>query len=230
MGYGTCKQNGEFCHSPCGYGYSWIGVWKSDDMSNGTWTLVRERKWIWLISLFYISPALLTCAHLMLWPILGTRSKRRYVAKMYLLSSVSTTEYSTPTSLTFWPLFIHHISPALWSNSSAVHTLQAVLTCVRAYFSDGWYLQNDAKKKKRHTIYNKATKLYVMWVNLNGVCRALYLGMAVTCVACKCATPWRIPYSLNDTLIENRGVDTASDALFSRWWNVFSVSVGKVYI
>lgn len=44
MGYGTCKQNGEFCHSPCGYGYSWIGVWKSDDMSNGTWTLVREAR------------------------------------------------------------------------------------------------------------------------------------------------------------------------------------------
>ena len=30
MGYGTCKQGGDMCHG-CGYGYSWIGVWKSAD-------------------------------------------------------------------------------------------------------------------------------------------------------------------------------------------------------
>jgi hypothetical protein len=43
MGYGTCKQGGDMCHG-CGYGYSWIGVWKSSDMSNGSWTLVREAR------------------------------------------------------------------------------------------------------------------------------------------------------------------------------------------
>ena len=32
MGYGTCKQGQDKCHAPCGYGYSWIGVWKSDTM------------------------------------------------------------------------------------------------------------------------------------------------------------------------------------------------------
>ena len=31
------------CHD-CGYGYSWIGVWKSDDMSNNSWSLVREAR------------------------------------------------------------------------------------------------------------------------------------------------------------------------------------------
>ena len=44
MGYGTCKQGQDLCHSPCGYGYSWIGVWKSPDMSNGSWTLLREAR------------------------------------------------------------------------------------------------------------------------------------------------------------------------------------------
>ena len=43
MGYGTCLQGGDKCHG-CGYGYSWIGVWKSDTMANGTWTLVREAR------------------------------------------------------------------------------------------------------------------------------------------------------------------------------------------
>ena len=33
MGYGDCKQGQDLCHNPCGYGYSWIGVWKSPDMS-----------------------------------------------------------------------------------------------------------------------------------------------------------------------------------------------------
>ena len=28
----------------CGYGYSWIGVWKSDSMKNGTWTLLGEAR------------------------------------------------------------------------------------------------------------------------------------------------------------------------------------------
>lgn len=43
MGYGTCKQGQDLCHG-CGYGYSWIGVWKSANMTNGTWTLVREAR------------------------------------------------------------------------------------------------------------------------------------------------------------------------------------------
>eukprot|EP00664_Eupelagonemidae_sp_cell27_P005789 gene5789-4941_t len=43
MGYGTCKQGGPHCHG-CGYGYSWIGVWRSADMSNNSWTLVREAR------------------------------------------------------------------------------------------------------------------------------------------------------------------------------------------
>jgi len=46
MGYGTCKQGQDMCnhHPACGYGYSWIGVWKSADMSDGSWTLVREAR------------------------------------------------------------------------------------------------------------------------------------------------------------------------------------------
>ena len=43
MGYGTCMQGGDKCHG-CGYGYSWIGVWKSDTMANGTWTLLRDAR------------------------------------------------------------------------------------------------------------------------------------------------------------------------------------------
>ena len=43
MGYGTCKQGQDMCHG-CGYGYSWIGVWKSDSMASGTWELVREAR------------------------------------------------------------------------------------------------------------------------------------------------------------------------------------------
>lgn len=43
QGYGTCKQGGDMCHG-CGYGYSWIGVWTSPDMSNGSWTLQREAR------------------------------------------------------------------------------------------------------------------------------------------------------------------------------------------
>jgi hypothetical protein len=31
------------CHG-CGYGYSWIGVWKSEDMSNGSWTLLHDAR------------------------------------------------------------------------------------------------------------------------------------------------------------------------------------------
>lgn len=46
MGYGTCHQNQDLCngHTRCGYGYSWIGVWKSSDMSNSSWELVREAR------------------------------------------------------------------------------------------------------------------------------------------------------------------------------------------
>jgi hypothetical protein len=44
MGYGTCHQEGELCSRECGYGYSWIGVWKSPDMSDGSWALVREAR------------------------------------------------------------------------------------------------------------------------------------------------------------------------------------------
>lgn len=43
MGYGTCKQGQDKCHG-CGYGYSWIGVWKSADMSNKSWTLLRDAR------------------------------------------------------------------------------------------------------------------------------------------------------------------------------------------
>jgi len=43
MGYGTCKQGHDMCHH-CGYGYSWIGVWKSPSLANGTWELVREAR------------------------------------------------------------------------------------------------------------------------------------------------------------------------------------------
>lgn len=43
MGYGTCKQGQAHCHG-CGYGYSWIGVWQSPDMSNNTWKLLREAR------------------------------------------------------------------------------------------------------------------------------------------------------------------------------------------
>eukprot|EP00041_Stephanoeca_diplocostata_P006460 m.85945 g.85945 ORF g.85945 m.85945 type:complete len:515 (+) comp16372_c0_seq2:119-1663(+) len=43
MGYGTCKQGGDMCHG-CGYGYSWIGVWKSTDMSNGSWALLHDAR------------------------------------------------------------------------------------------------------------------------------------------------------------------------------------------
>ena len=32
------------CNGHCGYGYSWIGVWKSPDLSNNSWTLVREAR------------------------------------------------------------------------------------------------------------------------------------------------------------------------------------------
>ena len=31
------------CHE-CGYGYSWIGVWKSDDLSDGSWELLGEAR------------------------------------------------------------------------------------------------------------------------------------------------------------------------------------------
>ena len=46
MGYGTCKQGQDMCNggTHCGYGYSWIGVWKSETMADGTWTLVREAR------------------------------------------------------------------------------------------------------------------------------------------------------------------------------------------
>lgn len=43
MGYGTCTQRGDMCDG-CGYGYSWIGVWRSPDMRNGTWELVRDAR------------------------------------------------------------------------------------------------------------------------------------------------------------------------------------------
>lgn len=44
MGYGSCRQRGDLCDNRCGYGYSWIGVWRSPDMRNGTWQLVREAR------------------------------------------------------------------------------------------------------------------------------------------------------------------------------------------
>ena len=43
MGYGTCKQGQDLCHG-CGYGYSWIGVWRSEDLSDGSWTLLGEAR------------------------------------------------------------------------------------------------------------------------------------------------------------------------------------------
>eukprot|EP00040_Diaphanoeca_grandis_P027038 m.152877 g.152877 ORF g.152877 m.152877 type:complete len:559 (+) comp30817_c2_seq3:120-1796(+) len=43
MGYGDCMQGGDMCHG-CGYGYSWIGVWTSETMANGTWTLQRDAR------------------------------------------------------------------------------------------------------------------------------------------------------------------------------------------
>ena len=52
MGYGTCKQDGTLCNhtNHCGYGYSWIGVWKSPDLATaGTWELIsaeaRQPRW-----------------------------------------------------------------------------------------------------------------------------------------------------------------------------------------
>ena len=44
MGYGSCQQGQDLCNGHCGYGYSWIGVWRSPDMSNGSWMLVREAR------------------------------------------------------------------------------------------------------------------------------------------------------------------------------------------
>eukprot|EP00750_Incisomonas_marina_P024323 INCI5106.1.p1 GENE.INCI5106.1~~INCI5106.1.p1 ORF type:complete len:541 (-),score=63.93 INCI5106.1:109-1731(-) len=43
MGYGLCEQGQDMCHE-CGYGYSWIGVWKSDDLSDGSWELLGEAR------------------------------------------------------------------------------------------------------------------------------------------------------------------------------------------
>ena len=43
MGYGDCKQGQDMCHG-CGYGYSWIGVWKSADLSSGSWTLLGDAR------------------------------------------------------------------------------------------------------------------------------------------------------------------------------------------
>jgi hypothetical protein len=43
MGYGLCKQPTWYCSGGCGYGYSWIGIWKSRRLStNGTWEMVRS--------------------------------------------------------------------------------------------------------------------------------------------------------------------------------------------
>eukprot|EP00927_Polykrikos_kofoidii_P051741 TRINITY_DN45532_c0_g1_i1.p2 TRINITY_DN45532_c0_g1~~TRINITY_DN45532_c0_g1_i1.p2 ORF type:complete len:395 (+),score=73.52 TRINITY_DN45532_c0_g1_i1:71-1255(+) len=44
MGYGLVKQGGALCKAGIGYGYSWIGVWKSADLSDGSWELVREAR------------------------------------------------------------------------------------------------------------------------------------------------------------------------------------------
>ena len=44
MGYGMCKQGQDMCNGECGYGYSWVGVWTSPDLSNNSWTLVREAR------------------------------------------------------------------------------------------------------------------------------------------------------------------------------------------
>ena len=46
MGYGDCHQDQDLCNGQtrCGYGYSWIGVWTSPDLSNNSWTLVREAR------------------------------------------------------------------------------------------------------------------------------------------------------------------------------------------
>eukprot|EP01047_Picozoa_sp_COSAG01_P018073 COSAG01_NODE_971_length_12373_cov_114.625957_5_plen_820_part_00 len=44
MGYGRCVQGRDRCQHGCGYGFSWVGVWRSPDMRNGTWMLVREAR------------------------------------------------------------------------------------------------------------------------------------------------------------------------------------------
>lgn len=44
MGYGRCVQGRDRCQHGCGYGFSWVGVWRSPDLRNGTWTLVREAR------------------------------------------------------------------------------------------------------------------------------------------------------------------------------------------
>jgi hypothetical protein len=46
MGYGDCRQDEDLCNGKtrCGYGFSWIGVWTSPDLSNNSWTLVREAR------------------------------------------------------------------------------------------------------------------------------------------------------------------------------------------
>ena len=44
MGYGMCKQDSQLCNNNnhCGYGYSWIGVWRSPNLAtNGSWEMVR---------------------------------------------------------------------------------------------------------------------------------------------------------------------------------------------
>ncbi len=44
MGYGECSQGQDMCNGHCGYGYSWIGVWTSPDLSNQSWKLLREAR------------------------------------------------------------------------------------------------------------------------------------------------------------------------------------------
>ena len=44
MGYGRCAQGRDRCQHGCGYGFSWVGVWRSPDLRNGTWALVREAR------------------------------------------------------------------------------------------------------------------------------------------------------------------------------------------
>jgi hypothetical protein len=65
MGYGDCKQGQDMCRNPCGYGYSWIGIWKSPDMSEYSFNLCTKgvAKCVWhslwpILSLTHSLPSL----------------------------------------------------------------------------------------------------------------------------------------------------------------------------
>ena len=60
MGYGNCKQNGTYCNKTCGYGYNWIGIWKSKTLAtDDVWELIRtdareENQWPDAVSYFRV--------------------------------------------------------------------------------------------------------------------------------------------------------------------------------